>query len=99
MPRLALSPVPPERADADLLVLPVAAGTDGPAAPTVTAAVLERLGAGLDTFAGGATGPSPPAATGSTSRSASACSGGTGDRARRGIACSVWVSSGRRAQS
>jgi leucyl aminopeptidase len=54
MPRLALSPVPPERADADLLVLPVAAGTDGPAAPTVTAAVLERLGAGLDTFAGGA---------------------------------------------
>jgi leucyl aminopeptidase len=54
MPRLALSPVPPERADADLLVLPVAAGTHGPAAPPVTAAVLERLGADLDAVAGGA---------------------------------------------
>jgi leucyl aminopeptidase len=53
MPRLALSPVPPERADADLLVLPVAAGSDGPAAPPVTAAVLERLGAGLGAVAGG----------------------------------------------
>jgi leucyl aminopeptidase len=54
MPRLALSPVPPERADADLLVLPVAAGEDGPAAPPVTAAVLRRLGADLDLLAGGA---------------------------------------------
>jgi leucyl aminopeptidase len=54
MPRLALSLVPPERADADLLVLPVAAGADGPAAPPVTAAVLQRLGADLDALAGGA---------------------------------------------
>ena len=54
MPRLALSPVPPERADADLLVLPVAAGEDGPVAPPVTAAVLERLGADLAAVAGGA---------------------------------------------
>ena len=45
MPRLALSPVPPERADADLLVLPVAGGEDGPVAPPVTAGVLGRLGA------------------------------------------------------
>jgi leucyl aminopeptidase len=54
MPRLALSPVSPDRADADLLVLPVAAGTDGPLAPPVTAAVLARLGAELATLAGGA---------------------------------------------
>jgi leucyl aminopeptidase len=54
MPRLALSPVPPERADADLLVLPVAAGADGPVAPPGTAAVLKRLGADLDALAGGA---------------------------------------------
>ena len=54
MPRLALSPVPPERADADLLVLPVAAGEDGPVAPPVTASVLERLGADLAAVAGGA---------------------------------------------
>jgi leucyl aminopeptidase len=54
MPRLALSPVPADRADADLLVLPVAAGPDGPVAPPVTAVVLERLGAGLDALAGGA---------------------------------------------
>ena len=54
MPRLALSPVPPERADADLLVLPVAAGDGGPVAPPVTAAVLERLGADLGAVAGGA---------------------------------------------
>jgi leucyl aminopeptidase len=54
MPRLALSPVPPERADADLLVLPVAEGPAGPAAPPVTAAVLERLGADLAAVAGGA---------------------------------------------
>ena len=54
MPRLALSPVPPEQADADLLVLPVAAGGDGPVAPPVTAAVLARLGADLGTLAGGA---------------------------------------------
>ena len=54
MPRLALSPVPPERADADLLVLPVAAGEDGPVAPPVTAGVLERLGADLAAVAGGA---------------------------------------------
>jgi leucyl aminopeptidase len=56
MPRLALSPVPPERAEADLLVLPVAAGETGPLAPPVTAAVLERLGAGLAAFAGRFTG-------------------------------------------
>ena len=56
MPRLALSPVPPERAEADLLVLPVAAGPDGPLAPPVTAAVLERLGTGLDAVAEGGTG-------------------------------------------
>ena len=54
MPRLALSPVPPERADADLLVLPVAAGDTGPVAPPATAAVLERLGADLGAVAGGA---------------------------------------------
>ena len=54
MPRLALSPVPPEQADADLLVLPVAAGGDGPVAPPVTAAVLARLGADLGMLAGGA---------------------------------------------
>ena len=54
MPRLALSPVAPERADADLLVLPVAAGPDGPLAPPVTAAVLERLGADLAAVTGGA---------------------------------------------
>ena len=53
MPRLALSPTPPERADADLLVLPVAAGPDGPLAPPVTRAVLELLGADLDALAGG----------------------------------------------
>jgi len=53
MPRLALSPAPPERADADLLVLPVAAGPDGPLAPPVTRAVLELLGADLDALAGG----------------------------------------------
>jgi leucyl aminopeptidase len=52
MPRLALSPVPPERADADLLVLPVAAGDPGPVAPPVTAAVLDRLGADLAAVAG-----------------------------------------------
>jgi leucyl aminopeptidase len=54
MPRLALSPVRPERADADLLVLPVAAGEAGPAAPPVTAAVLAALGADLAAVAGGA---------------------------------------------
>ena len=53
MPRLALSPVPPERVDADLLVLPVAAGPDGPLAPPVTRAVLERLGADLAAVAAG----------------------------------------------
>jgi leucyl aminopeptidase len=52
MARLALSPVPPERAEADLLVLPVAAGEGGPVAPPVTAAVLERLGADLAGLAG-----------------------------------------------
>jgi len=56
MPRLALSPVAPERADADLLVLPVAAGPDGPVAPPVTAAVLERLGADLAAVTGGVRG-------------------------------------------
>jgi leucyl aminopeptidase len=54
MARLALSPVPPERAEADLLVLPVAAGQAGPVAPPVTAAVLERLGADLAAVAGAA---------------------------------------------
>jgi leucyl aminopeptidase len=53
MPRLALSPVAPERADTDLLVLPVAAGPDGPVAPPVTRAVLERLGADLNMLVGG----------------------------------------------
>ncbi|HJW36403.1 MAG TPA: M17 family peptidase N-terminal domain-containing protein, partial [Actinomycetes bacterium] len=53
MPRLALSSVPPERADADLLVLPVAAGDTGPVAPPVTAAVLEGLGADLVAVAAG----------------------------------------------
>jgi leucyl aminopeptidase len=52
MPRLALSPVRPQRADADLLVLPVAAGDTGPAAPPVTAAVLAALGADLADVAG-----------------------------------------------
>ena len=52
MARLALSPVPPERAEADLLVLPVAAGEGGPVAPPVTAAVLGRLGADLAGLAG-----------------------------------------------
>jgi leucyl aminopeptidase len=54
MPRLALSTVPPERAEADLLVLPVAAGEAGPVAPPVTAAVLDLLGADLAEVAGGA---------------------------------------------
>jgi leucyl aminopeptidase len=53
MPRLAVSPVPPEQADADLLVLPVAAGEAGPVAPPVTGAVLERLGADLGALAAG----------------------------------------------
>jgi leucyl aminopeptidase len=53
MPRLALSPAPPERADADLLVLPVAAGDAGPVAPPATAAVLERLGTDLGAVFGG----------------------------------------------
>jgi leucyl aminopeptidase len=53
MARLALSPVPPDRAEADLLVLPVAAGPAGPVAPPVTAAVLERLGADLAGLAAG----------------------------------------------
>jgi leucyl aminopeptidase len=48
MPRLALSAVPPEQADADLLVLPVAAGAGGPVAPAVTAKVLERLRTDLE---------------------------------------------------
>ncbi|MFL6266091.1 MAG: M17 family peptidase N-terminal domain-containing protein, partial [Actinomycetes bacterium] len=52
MARLALSPLPPDRAEADLLVLPVAAGEAGPAAPPVTAAVLERLGTDLAAVAG-----------------------------------------------
>ena len=47
MPRLQLSTVPPEQAEADLLVLPVAAGPDGPAATGPTGAVLARLGADL----------------------------------------------------
>jgi leucyl aminopeptidase len=53
MPRLALSALPPEEADADLLVLPVAAGPDGPVAPAVTGEVLERLGADLGAVAAG----------------------------------------------
>jgi leucyl aminopeptidase len=54
MPRLVLSTGPPEAADADLLVLPVAAGPAGPVAPPVTRAVLDRLGADLDAVAAGA---------------------------------------------
>jgi leucyl aminopeptidase len=52
-PRLALSAVPPERAEADLLVLPVAAGDAGPVAPPPTLAVLERLGTDLAALAAG----------------------------------------------
>jgi leucyl aminopeptidase len=52
MARLALSSLPPDRAEADLLVLPVAAGEAGPEAPPVTAAVLERLGTDLAAVAG-----------------------------------------------
>jgi len=52
MARLALSPLPPDRAEADLLVLPVVAGEAGPEAPPVTAAVLERLGTDLAAVAG-----------------------------------------------
>ncbi len=51
--RLALSAVPPERAEADLLVLPVAAGDAGPVAPPPTLAVLERLGTDLAALAAG----------------------------------------------
>jgi leucyl aminopeptidase len=51
--RLALSAVPPERAEADLLVLPVAAGDAGPVAPPATLAVLERLGTDLAALAAG----------------------------------------------
>jgi leucyl aminopeptidase len=54
MPRLALSPVRPEQADADLLVLPVVAGEAGPVAPPVTAAVLAALGTDLAAVTGGA---------------------------------------------
>jgi leucyl aminopeptidase len=53
MPRLALSDAPPELAEADLLVLPVAAGDGGPVAPPVTRAVLRRLGADLAGLAAG----------------------------------------------
>jgi leucyl aminopeptidase len=51
--RLALSAVPPERAEADLLVLPVAAGDAAPVAPPPTLAVLERLGTDLAALAAG----------------------------------------------
>jgi leucyl aminopeptidase len=51
--RLALSAVPPERAEADLLVLPVAADDAGPVAPPPTLAVLERLGTDLAALAAG----------------------------------------------
>jgi leucyl aminopeptidase len=54
MPRLALSTDPPEGAEADLLVLPVAAGDGGPVALPPTRAVLERLGADLGAVAAGA---------------------------------------------
>jgi leucyl aminopeptidase len=53
MPRLALSDAAPELVEAELLVLPVAAGDRGPVAPPVTRAVLERLGAGLEGLAAG----------------------------------------------
>jgi leucyl aminopeptidase len=53
MPRLALSDAAPELVEAELLVLPVAAGDRGPAAPPVTRAVLERLGADLEGLAAG----------------------------------------------
>src|SRR4029450_5669903 len=46
MPHLALSPVPPDRAEADLLVLPVAAGADGPVAPPATEGGPPRIRAG-----------------------------------------------------
>jgi leucyl aminopeptidase len=52
-PRLALSAVAPERAKADLLVLPVVAGDGGPVAPPPTLAVLERLGTDLAALAAG----------------------------------------------
>jgi leucyl aminopeptidase len=64
MPRLALSPVPPERADADLLVLPVLAGQAGPVAPPVTRAVLDRLGADLQAIAAAGAHPGQPAEPG-----------------------------------
>jgi leucyl aminopeptidase len=47
MPRLTLSGSPAHEIDADLLILPVAAGDDGPVAPPHTRAVLERAGADL----------------------------------------------------
>jgi leucyl aminopeptidase len=53
MPRLSLSDAPPELAEADLLVLPVAAADDGPVAPPVTRGVLARLGADLAGLAAG----------------------------------------------
>src|SRR5829696_4980521 len=60
MPRLVLSPVPPDRADADLLVLPVAAGAAGrftgalddalvvPAYGTLAAPAVLLVGVGPD---------------------------------------------------
>ena len=47
MPRLSLSGRPAHEVAADLLVLPVAAGDDGPVAPPPTRAVLERAGVDL----------------------------------------------------
>jgi leucyl aminopeptidase len=47
MPRLALSGRPAHEVTADLLVLPVAAGDNGPSAPPATRAVLELAGADL----------------------------------------------------
>src|SRR4029453_16909724 len=52
MARLALSPVPPERAEADLLVLPVAAGGAGPVAPPGAAAGVGGRGAARAGLAG-----------------------------------------------
>ncbi len=58
MPQLSLSPRPAADADADLLVLPVAGGDDGPRPFPATRDVLDRLGADLGMLAqtGGFTG-------------------------------------------
>jgi hypothetical protein len=47
MPRLNLSGRPAHEVAADLLVLPLAAGDDGPVAPATTRAVVVRAGVDL----------------------------------------------------